>query len=109
MTRAAYYRSPAWYRRRDHVRARAGRLCEFCRRRPLTQIHHRSYGHFGAEPLRELMGVCRACHRAIHGLSRRPLTCQRDSLVDRGDSGMGTTVHWQAYLATVKHAARRRT
>ncbi len=95
-----YYTTPAWYRRKDAVRHRAGGICEFCRHRRMTQLHHRTYANFGREPLSELMAVCRACHRAIHGLLRRGtrLTCTEESLLARGDRGVGDSALWKAYL-----------
>lgn len=97
-----YYTTPAWYRRKDAVRIRARGRCEFCRHRPMQHLHHRTYDHFGREPLSDLMAVCRACHRAIHGLLRRGtrLTCTEDSLLANGDSGLGLSARWKAYLRT---------
>jgi hypothetical protein len=98
----AYYTSEAWYTRRDAIRTRAHGHCEFCRLRPMAHCHHRTYAHFGNEPLVDLMAVCGACHHAIHGLAPmgRALTCTRESLLAQGDTGMGCTEAWEAYLAT---------
>jgi hypothetical protein len=94
-----YYATAAWYARRDDVRQRAQGRCEFCRWRPMQEVHHRTYAHFGHEPLADLMAVCSACHRAIHGLWPwgKELTCAKGSLLDQGDSGMGDTAAWDAY------------
>ena len=98
-----YYNTPDWYRRCDRVKARAGRLCEFCRSRPVANVHHRSYDHFGREPLSDLMAVCRACHRWIHKLRRGTHLIVADgSLADRGDSGMGDGPLWRDYLASTR-------
>jgi hypothetical protein len=100
MNYAAYYTSTEWYARRATVQRRAGRACEFCRRRPLMQVHHRSYARFRQEPLADLMGVCSACHRWIHGMAQgsSTLTCAPDSLLACGDTGLGSTPPWEAYL-----------
>lgn len=97
-----YYLTSAWYRRRDAVRARARGRCEFCRHRAMQHLHHRTYVRFGQERLTDLMGVCGACHRAIHGLLRRgtTLTCTEESLLACGDSGLGHSPLWRAYLRT---------
>lgn len=99
-----YYSTTAWYRRVDAVRARARGLCEFCQHRRMAHCHHRTYARFGQEPLTDLMGVCAACHRAIHGLLRlgTALVCDEASLLATGDSGMGLTRAWTTYLATRK-------
>ena len=66
----------------------------------MTECHHRTYARFGQERLRDLMGVCHACHRAIHGRVRRGtvITCRQGSLLDRGDTGLGDTRLWHSYL-----------
>jgi predicted HNH restriction endonuclease len=102
----AYYYTPTWYARKDKVRARAGRRCEFCRYRVGVHCHHRSYARFGREHLNDLMLVCLACHRAIHGLTRRTLTCAEGSLLAQGDSGMGDGALWQAYLSAARKARK---
>jgi hypothetical protein len=105
-----YYYTAAWYARRDAVRARARGRCEFCRWRPMQHAHHRSYERFGQEPLSDLMAVCGACHRAIHGLGRlgAELTCAPGSLLHQGDRGMGSSEPWRRYLASQKGTAHER-
>jgi hypothetical protein len=97
-----YYYSPAWYRRCDKVKARS-RRCEYCGRQWVQHVHHRTYEHFGREPLYDLMGVCIPCHELIHGLRNR-VTIAEGSLADMGDRGMGDSALWRDYLAQ-----RRRT
>lgn len=103
-----YYRSRAWYGRRHQVRARAGGLCEFCRVRGIEHVHHRTYRHFGQEPLGDLMACCRDCHAAIHGRRHAgtPLSCAAGSLLALGDSGRGPSALWTRYLRTVKGGSR---
>lgn len=105
--RLAYYRSQAWYARRARVQARAHGWCEFCRQRPMSDCHHRTYRHFGQEPLFELMAVCSMCHRWIHGRGRRG-TAGAGSLMAQGDSGRGLPAVWLRYLQGLQrreHAA----
>jgi hypothetical protein len=63
---SAYLCSPKWYGRRALVLNRAGGLCEGCRERQATQVHHLTYDHVTNEFLWELVAVCDACHRRIH-------------------------------------------
>jgi hypothetical protein len=95
-----YYRTPAWSRLREQATARAGGLCEYCRWRPVANIHHRTYAHFGREPLEDLMAVCRICHRRIHRIgSTDGFAMHEGSLADLGDSGLGDAPLWRDYLA----------
>ncbi len=64
---AAYMASPAWRRRRARVLRRAGRQCQACGTRPAVDVHHLTYAHLGAERPWELLAVCPACHRRLHG------------------------------------------
>jgi 5-methylcytosine-specific restriction endonuclease McrA len=103
----SYYRTPAWYARREAVRRRAQGRCEFCRFRRLEHVHHRTYIHFGQEPLSDLMACCRLCHLAIH--RRGPQgTCAAGSLMAQGDRGLGYSPLWSTYLLTCKGAYHER-
>jgi len=42
------------------------RLCQGCRQRPATQVHHQTYRRVGREMLFDLVAVCDECHDAIH-------------------------------------------
>lgn len=63
----AYLRSDTWkYKRQAVIKRSAGR-CEHCGHycyRP--EVHHKTYKHLGAEPLRDLMTLCPDCHRRMH-------------------------------------------
>jgi hypothetical protein len=61
-----YLLTPAWKAKRKAVMERAGSLCEGCRKRKATQIHHTTYKHVGDELLFELVAVCDSCHRILH-------------------------------------------
>ena len=37
----------------------------------MRDTHHLSYRHLGNEPLEDLLGVCRPCHRYLSGLTDR--------------------------------------
>jgi hypothetical protein len=95
----AYLRTAAWQAKRQAVWERAKGMCEFCQRRPLRHVHHRTYAAFGREPLRDLLAVCAGCHRYIHHRGPRG-TCTAGSLMAQGDRGLGTSAIWRRYLAT---------
>lgn len=106
MPRALYDVNPvAWFAACDLVRDRARGMCEWCGLRRMAQTHHR-WG-YGAETLDCLMGVCRPCHLAVHGLrSAWDLKVAPDSLASRGDAGFGRGRHWLSYLDSQAKAER---
>jgi len=65
---AEYRKTLAWQHRRGLVLNRAGWVCEGCRIRPATQVHHLTNEHYGNEFLWELVAVCRECHTRYHGV-----------------------------------------
>lgn len=61
-----YLLSNEWKARRTKILDRSGGLCEGCRERPATQVHHLSYRHVCNEFLFELVAVCDDCHSQLH-------------------------------------------
>ena len=61
-----YLESGDWKRRRRLVLERANNLCEGCRVRPATQVHHLTYKNVCDEFLWELVAVCTQCHEKAH-------------------------------------------
>lgn len=61
----AYLASDEWARKRERVLARDSGLCQACRKRPATQVHHLTYDHVFSEPLFDLTSVCGICHEAL--------------------------------------------
>ena len=60
-----YYRSAHWQQRRAQKLAKDP-ICQLCRRRPATQVHHKGYSCLFKEHLdRDLDSVCASCHRRI--------------------------------------------
>jgi 5-methylcytosine-specific restriction endonuclease McrA len=94
----AYLRTAAWQAKRLAIWERAKGMCEFCGRRPMRHVHHRTYAAFGREPLRDLLAVCAGCHRYIHKRGPRG-TCTAGSLMAHGDPGTGMPTIWLRYLA----------
>jgi predicted HNH restriction endonuclease len=75
MSRSAYrddyLGSEGWRLRRILAIEAAGRRCQDCgwgdRTRRFLDVHHLSYARLGDELARDLVVVCRRCHRARHG------------------------------------------
>ena len=60
----AYLQTEGWERTREKVLKRAGYICEGCRERPATQVHHLNYKDpRGEELLWNLVAVCDQCHK----------------------------------------------
>ena len=60
-------RDAVYAERRVDVWEREGGLCECCRRRAMTCVHHIA-GRGGPDPhrLTNLAGLCDDCHRRVH-------------------------------------------
>ena len=53
---------------RTDVIKRAGGICERCKRRKVTEVHHLRYPPWGTFDVPEnLMAICHQCHCEIHG------------------------------------------
>jgi hypothetical protein len=65
-----YLQSDDWKLKRRKVYDRCRGLCEGCRDRPVTQVHHLTYAHVGDELLYELVGLCDDCHEKAHERER---------------------------------------
>jgi hypothetical protein len=61
-----YLQTDQWWDRHTLVMQRAGNLCEGCRRRTATAVHHLTYEHVTNEFLWELVAICDVCHRRVH-------------------------------------------
>jgi hypothetical protein len=62
----AFRKTRRWYEKRMAVIKRDGNVCQACLRRPIDEVHHKTYVHGVDCPLFDLVGVCRICHQAIH-------------------------------------------
>jgi 5-methylcytosine-specific restriction endonuclease McrA len=61
-----YLKTDEWRRKRTKVFERSGGICEGCRERQATQVHHLTYKNVTREFLFELAAVCDECHSQIH-------------------------------------------
>lgn len=61
-----YLQSDEWANKRGLVFDRCNKICEGCRLKEATVVHHKTYANVGREFLFELVGVCERCHTEIH-------------------------------------------
>lgn len=61
-----YCQTEKWRSLRKRVMERSKGLCEGCRERPATIVHHLTYKHWRNELLFELVAVCEGCHEKAH-------------------------------------------
>ena len=61
-----YRASPSWQERRKSILQRANYICERCRKRPATEVHHLTYKRVFNEDPADLIALCRPCHAEIH-------------------------------------------
>jgi hypothetical protein len=61
----AYLQSATWKDKRKLVLERDHNTCRFCRN-PGYDVHHKTYKHWGDEPLKDLITLCRRCHDQWH-------------------------------------------
>lgn len=66
-----YLESEKWARLRERVLRRDKYLCQECRKCEATQVHHKTYKRIFNEPMRDLVSVCKICHKAIHARAKR--------------------------------------
>lgn len=51
---------------------RSNGICELCKRRKVTDIHHIIYrSQLGTSQLDNLMALCRECHEKAHGVNAK--------------------------------------
>jgi hypothetical protein len=88
-----------WHRLKSEIAVRAAGRCEFCRARPPSDLHHRTYIRWGDELPHDVMFVCRRCHLRIEEKDRPPIADgEPESLYRRGDDGRGLNRDWYDYL-----------
>ena len=61
-----YLQSYLWYERRD-LMLRLFPKCSKCNKKA-TEVHHLTYDNVGNEGKRDLLCLCRKCHKQIHGV-----------------------------------------
>ncbi len=67
-TYGEYLQHPEFRRVRTAAMLRSGGLCEVCRKRPPTEVHHLRYPAWGTFDTEDnLIAVCHQCHCEKHG------------------------------------------
>lgn len=61
-----YMSSPEWKFLRVQILARDKQVCQGCLLATATDVHHRTYEHFGKEFAFELISLCKPCHERMH-------------------------------------------
>lgn len=65
-----HLQSDFWKNIRLRVLERDGDICQECKERKATEVHHLTYERLGNELLEDLLSVCRSCHLKIHGRNK---------------------------------------
>jgi len=68
-----YLGSEGWATLAAAVRTRCGGICERCKVHKMMDVHHRTYRRLGHEFPSDLIGLCRSCHRFMHGRGPDPM------------------------------------
>lgn len=68
-----YLRSAHWLLFRMSVLSTRGHQCEQCGNSERIELHHKTYERIGRELPQDVIVLCRACHRAEHGIKRLSL------------------------------------
>lgn len=63
-----YLQTAHWQDKRAAAIRRAGNRCQFCGATGRLDVHHNTYDRLGCEADGDLVALCRACHRAVHGM-----------------------------------------
>lgn len=61
-----YLRSEQWFEKREKVLLRARYVCELCKEREASQVHHLTYERVFDERLEDLQALCVRCHKRAH-------------------------------------------
>jgi len=63
-----YLRHPVFKAIRKQAITRANGICEMCKTKPVTEVHHLRYPKWGTFDVPEnLVAICHSCHCKIHG------------------------------------------
>lgn len=64
-----YLGSAFWRERREWIMKRAEGICEKCKKRRATEVHHLNYLRVFNELPTDLVALCRQCHSEIHWMT----------------------------------------
>lgn len=75
-----YLASPEWAEKRKQKALESNFMCEICGRviPKGFHIHHKTYIHFGNEPLSDLQFLCEECHMNLHaGITKKKVNLKK--------------------------------
>lgn len=61
-----YLLSEAWKKKRERRLKKCNGICEYCHVSPAVHVHHITYKRVFKEWLKDLRGICIACHKKKH-------------------------------------------
>ena len=64
-----YLKSDHWKAIRLKALDRAGYRCQLCSSKQHLNVHHNTYVNRGHEDLKDLVVLCRECHKKFHNIS----------------------------------------
>ena len=64
-----YLNSDHWKSIRLKALDRAGHKCQLCSSKECLNVHHNTYINRGHEDLKDLVVLCRECHKKFHNIS----------------------------------------
>lgn len=86
-----YLASRDWGVLREMVMGRCDGICERCKWKPATQVHHLTYIRKYREQIEDLQAICRQCHEFTHGKSNfDPIAFRNKMEGTFGEHGTGS-------------------
>lgn len=67
-TYAQYLKTNHWARVKAGYTTRHPRICQMCGATQYIALHHIVYDHIGHEQDRDMVWLCRTCHKALHAV-----------------------------------------
>ena len=61
-----YLRTAYWKNKKKSIIRRSGGMCERCKFNDMVDVHHITYDNLAWEKLKDLIGLCRTCHKRLH-------------------------------------------
>lgn len=63
-----FLKSFEWHYIRNKVLKRDNYVCVYCGSKAI-QVHHKKYGVWGSEKIKDLISLCGKCHKKIHNIT----------------------------------------
>lgn len=66
-----YLRSEKWKKKAKRIKARDKNKCRLCKSTKRLEVHHLTYMNIGKEKDKDLITLCRRCHRIAHDMENK--------------------------------------